>query len=110
VLVNPITAAADFSGEHNPNGPWSYGYLKPGDQPIPILLHYLKEQPPFETPYLTVRSAVSAIRFPRMGEILNDRHTYHRVPHSAGDIDYLREKINVDGMIPEVIDQALFSF
>jgi len=26
-------AAKEFSPEHNPNGPWSYGYLKPGPTP-----------------------------------------------------------------------------
>lgn len=78
-------AAADFSIETNPNGPWSYGQFAPAPKPDATTF----------TPYpkaVVVRN-VGTLSNPGSTEwedVLSDQHPYRRVPHTAGIIRELR--------------------
>ncbi|MBI5834690.1 MAG: glycoside hydrolase family 2 [Armatimonadetes bacterium] len=78
-------ATAEFDTATNPNGPWTYGQLKPGARP---------DVATFE-PYGGGASAgiIGSACNPGQTawqDIVSDRHVYPRVPHSAAVIDQLR--------------------
>jgi len=78
-------ATAEFDTATNPNGPWTYGQLKPGAKP---------DVATFE-PYGGGASAGAIGSACNPGQtawqdIVSDRHVYPRVPHSAAVIDQLR--------------------
>lgn len=79
--------AADFPREKNPTGRWSCGWLAPGEKPNAATF----------TLYTESRRKTQ----PRLGSLANpgssqwqdavgDKHTYPRVPHTAGTIQSLR--------------------
>ncbi len=78
-------AAADFSIEKNPNGPWSYGQLAPGPKPDVTTFA------PYPRP-VTI-SRVGTLSNPGSVEwedVLSDQHPYRRVPHTAEIVRELR--------------------
>ena len=79
--------AADFSNSRNPNGPWSYGWLKAGPAP--------------DSASFTAYAKCETEKNPAIGDISNpgsndwepvlgDWHTYPRVPHRELEIERLR--------------------
>jgi hypothetical protein len=80
--------SADFSDAKNPNGPWRYGFLKPGATPDASTFQAFAEG---ET--LGAKIIAGAISNPgsnRWEDIVSDQHPYKRVPHTAGIIQELR--------------------
>ena len=80
-------AAADFSVEKNPNGPWSYGVLAHGPAPDArtFRLYAVGETVP--------AAALGALSNPgsaKWEDVLYDHHPYPRVPHTADTIRLLR--------------------
>ncbi len=78
-------AAADFSFQRNPNGPWSYGQLAPGAAPKSETFK------PFATGF--VLAPVGSLSNPGSKvweDVLSDQHPYQRVPHTADIIQRLR--------------------
>lgn len=81
-------AAADFSIAANPAGDWSYGYLAPGPEPDAATF----------TPYSVGRTlgedtGIGSLSNPGTSEwqdVLDDKHPYQRVPHTASVIQSLR--------------------
>jgi hypothetical protein len=78
-------AARAFAVEKNPNGPWSYGWLKPGPKP---------ETSTF-APYArgARAAAIGTLSNPGSAEwedVLDDQHPYQRVPHTAAIVRTLR--------------------
>lgn len=77
--------AADFSSRKNPNGPWRFGQLSPGATPnaqsFALFPLGLAETQP---------GAVSNPGSTVWEDILDDRHPYQRVPHTADIIRTLR--------------------
>ena len=85
-------AALDFAATHNPNGPWSYGFLKPGPSPdrSTFRAYSLGETIPSGGPR---RSDIGSLSNPGSAvweDVVNDQHPYKRVPHTAGIIRELR--------------------
>jgi len=83
--------AADISLEKNPNGPWSYGYLKAGGKPNAdtfTLFDRNSTQEDAASP-----KSIGSISNPGSlvwEDILDDQHPYQQVPHTAGIINTLR--------------------
>jgi hypothetical protein len=82
-------AAADFSSKQNPNGPWSYGQMAPGERP----------QASTFVPYPAglVEKQIGSLSNPGSNvweDVLADRHPYQRVPHTA---DIIRTLRTIDG-------------
>ncbi len=81
-------AARDLSVAANPNGPWQYGFLAPSPKPdVGTLKLYARGE--------TQRSegVVGSLSNPGSAEwedVLDDKHPYQRVPHTASVIDTLR--------------------
>ncbi len=81
--------SAAFSTEHNPNGPWGYGYLAPAAAPDSAAFK------PFDVGY--THKSVGTLSNPGSSDwedVLNDQHPYQRTPHTASVIHFLR---TVDG-------------
>ncbi len=77
--------AKDFSHSENPNGPWSYGSLKPG--PLPDAATFALY------PRREYRTGIGSIANPgstQWEDLLTDMHYYPRVPHSGAVINALR--------------------
>ncbi len=78
-------AAAGFSSKQNPNGVWSYGQLAPGQAPNPDSFQ------PFPMGKIAQQQGIVSNPGSRAWEdILDDRHPYQRVPHTADIVRYLR--------------------
>ncbi len=78
-------AAAEFSSKHNPNGVWGYGQLAPGSAPDPDSFQ------PFPVGKTVAQQGIVSNPGSRTWEdVLDDRHPYQRVPHTADIIRYLR--------------------
>jgi hypothetical protein len=78
-------AEKDFSIEPDPNGAWSYGWLKPGDKPSSATFARF--------PYGVTERDIGSISNPGSTvweDILSDQHPYQRVPHTAQVIRTLR--------------------
>ena len=78
-------ATADFSDQANPNGVWSYGQMSPASAPVASTFAV----------YSTGKPAGNVGTLANPGsttwdDVLRDRHTYPRVPHTAGTIQSLR--------------------
>lgn len=74
-------ATAQFSMESNPNGPWSYGYIASGAAAF--------------VPYSAAQDSVAVGSLANPGslaweDVLNDVHSYPRVPHTATILESLR--------------------
>ncbi|MBN2022068.1 MAG: hypothetical protein JW809_04680 [Pirellulales bacterium] len=86
-------AAADVSGVKNPNGPWSFGQLAPGDAPD------AKTFAPFTSG--RKETAVGGASNPGSTvweDVLDEWHPYQRVPHTADVIHTLRTMNGFRGM------------
>lgn len=78
-------AAAEFSSKQNPSGVWSYGQLAPGPTPNPDSFQ------PFPVGKMAKQQGIVSNPGSRAWEdILDDRHPYQRVPHTADIIRYLK--------------------
>lgn len=78
---------AGFPREQNPAGPWSCGWLAPGDEPDPATFALYTES------RHTPRPRFGSLANPGSAEwedVVTDRHSYPRVPHTAGTIASLR--------------------
>ncbi|MCY3019578.1 MAG: glycoside hydrolase family 2 [Planctomycetota bacterium] len=79
--------AADFPRERNPAGPWSCGWLAPGEKPRAVTFALYTESRHKQRP-----------RFGSLGnpgsaeweDVLADQHNYPRVPHTGSTIQDLR--------------------
>jgi hypothetical protein len=78
-------AAKDFSSSKNPNGPWSYGFFKPGPAPDAATFTDYTEHGDN-----SVFGSISNPGSPGWQDLLTDMHNYPRVPHTAGIIHDLR--------------------
>ncbi len=78
-------AASEFSPTQNPNGPWSYGQLKPGPRPRPATFARFAEGRR-ETAIGTLSNPGSTV----WEDVLADTHPYQRVPHTAEIVRTLR--------------------
>ncbi|NQT14588.1 MAG: glycoside hydrolase family 2, partial [Planctomycetes bacterium] len=88
-------ATADFSTEAEPPGPWSYGKLSPGSVPDAATFGSYGQTPGVDRP----AGSVGSIANPESTEwqdLVEDRHFYPRVPHTADVIQSLR-MIEADG-------------
>ena len=86
-------AAAKFTLQKNPNGPWSYGWLAPAAQPDEATFKAYSvahvsgaAQPPEKQMFGTLSNPGSA----EWEDVLDDQHPYQRVPHTAAVIKTLR--------------------
>ncbi len=78
-------AAREFSSRQNPNGPWSYGQCSPG--PIPKAETFVR----FPSQPATVAAGSLSNPGSKVWEdVLDDKHPYQGVPHTAGIIQTLR--------------------
>lgn len=78
-------AAAEFSGVQNPNGVWSYGQLAPGLKPNAESFRLF--------PVGRIEKRQGMVSNPGSNaweDILDDRHPYQRVPHTADIVRSLR--------------------
>ncbi len=78
-------ADKDFVIKTNPNGAWSYGWLKPADKPDTKTFALF----PFGKTEQSLGSASNPGSLV-WEDILNDQHPYQRVPHTASVIQTLR--------------------
>jgi hypothetical protein len=79
--------AADFSNSKNPNGAWSFGWLKAGPSPDPATFTaYAK----CETEKHSFLGGISNPDSNEWEPLLGDLHTYPRVPHRELEIERLR--------------------
>ena len=82
-------AAADFSIEKNPAGPWSYGQMAPGAAPKSAMFSLFREkQTAGQTP-----PSIGSLSNPGSAvweDVMDDQHPYQRVPHTASVIRTLR--------------------
>lgn len=79
--------AADFPREKNPAGPWSCGWLAPGEKPNTSAFQLYAESG------RKPRPRFGSLANPGSQEwqnVVGDRHTYPRVPHSGSTIQSLR--------------------
>jgi len=80
-------AAAEFTLDANPTGPWTYGWLPAGERPdVAGFVAFTKTDP-------AVSKAIGSIANPGSDEwedILSDQHPYQRVPHTAPIMHTLR--------------------
>lgn len=76
-----------FSTDRNPNGPWSFGWLKPGDKlDLSTFTVYTKAQ-------TGLRNAIGGLANAGSLEwenVISDQHHYPPVPHDWGIINFLR--------------------
>lgn len=86
-------AAAQFTLQKNPNGPWSYGWLAAAAQAdVATFKAYTVAQvsgavqPPEQQPVGTLSNPGST----EWEDVLDDQHPYQRVPHTAAVIKTLR--------------------
>jgi len=86
-------AAAKFTLQKNPNGPWSYGWLAPAAQfDVATFKAYTvahvsgAAKPPEKQMFGTLSNPGSA----EWADVLDDQHPYQRVPHTAAVIKTLR--------------------
>lgn len=78
-------ATADFSDQANPNGDWSYGQMTPAAKPnASTFAVYSADKPLGNVGTLANPGSTT------WDDSLRDRHTYPRVPHTAGTIQSLR--------------------
>ena len=81
--------AADFPRDKNPAGPWSCGWLAPGDKPDPATFVLYTESRYKPRPrYGSLANPGSA----EWEDVVTDHHSYPRVPHTAGIIESLPAK------------------
>ena len=86
-------AAKDFATAKNPNGPWSYGFLKPAPTPDPStftaysLGEAIAAGGPKSGDFIGSLSNPGSTNWE---DVVNDQHPYKRVPHTAGIIRELR--------------------
>jgi hypothetical protein len=78
-------AEKDFAVGQNPNGVWSYGWLKPGGRPDSATFARFPN-PITETAIGSISNPGSSV----WEDILSDQHPYQRVPHTAQVIRTLR--------------------
>ncbi len=79
-------ATAEFSTQSNPNGVWSYGYLPANTKPDASAYVMFGAE--------TASKGIGSLSNPGgtdWEDVLNDRHYYPRVPHTANIIRSLRE-------------------
>jgi len=79
--------AADFPREKNPAGPWSCGWLAPGHKPDPATFALYTESRYKSRPRQGSLANPGSIQWE---DVLTDRHSYPRVPHTAATIQGLR--------------------
>ena len=82
-------AAREFSIERNPQGVWSYGYLRPGETPDASTFKAFTKGETVgasKTPCGALSNPGSKV----WEDVLSDQHPYKRVPHTAGTIRELR--------------------
>ncbi|MFH1264636.1 MAG: glycoside hydrolase family 2 TIM barrel-domain containing protein, partial [Planctomycetota bacterium] len=83
-------ATRDFSTRGNPNGVWSYGRLRPGPTPdAAAFARYGEKESGVEQP----ASSIGSLSNPGSAEwedLVDDRHFYPRVPHTADILHALR--------------------
>jgi len=92
--------AADFPREKNPAGPWSCGWMTPGDQPDPATFTLYTESGQRS------RRPVGSLANPGSAEwedVVVDHHRYPRVPHTAATIQGLRTMNG--GMLPVFLSE-----
>ncbi|MBM3888308.1 MAG: glycoside hydrolase family 2 [Verrucomicrobia bacterium] len=79
--------AADFPRDTNPAGPWSCGWLAPGDKPDSTTFTLYTESRQKPRPrFGSLANSGSA----EWEDVLADQHNYPRVPHTAATIQGLR--------------------
>ena len=78
-------AAKDFSKSRNPNGPWSYGFFKPGPAPDAATFTAYTEHGED-----SLFGSISNPGSPGWQDLLTDMHNYPRVPHTGRIIYDLR--------------------
>jgi len=79
--------AADFPRQNNPAGPWSCGWLAPGDKPDPATFALYTESRFKAPPRLGSLANPGAVEWE---DVVTDHHNYPRVPHTAATIQALR--------------------
>ncbi|MEN6308566.1 MAG: sugar-binding domain-containing protein [Anaerohalosphaeraceae bacterium] len=79
--------AADFSNSKNPNGAWSYGWLKAGSAPDITSFTAYAQCKTENTPCL---GGISNPGSSEWESVLSDLHAYPRVPHREIEIERLR--------------------
>ena len=80
--------AADFPREKNPAGPWSCGWLAPGDKPDAATFALYTESRHKTRPRLGSLANPGSVEWQ---DVVGDRHIYPRVPHTAATIQGLRD-------------------
>jgi hypothetical protein len=86
-------AAAQFTLQENPNGPWSYGWLAAAAQfdlatfKAYTVAHVSGSAKPPEQPRFGTLSNPGSTQWE---DVLDDQHPYQRVPHTAAVIETLR--------------------
>lgn len=81
-------AAAEFSVAANPAGAWQYGFLAPGRKPdAGAMTRYATGKRLGSGPRVGSLSNPGSTRWE---DVLDDRHPYQRVPHTASVINTLR--------------------
>ena len=79
--------AAEFPRDKNPAGPWSCGWLAPGDKPDPaVFVLYTESRYKPRPCYGSLANPGSA----EWEDVVTDHHNYPRVPHTADIIQSLR--------------------
>ncbi|MDY0165251.1 MAG: glycoside hydrolase family 2 TIM barrel-domain containing protein [Thermoguttaceae bacterium] len=86
-------AAAQFTLQKNPNGPWSYGWLAAAARPDAATFQAYTvahvsgaAKPPEQQKFGTLANPGSS----EWEDVLDDQHPYQRVPHTAAVIQTLR--------------------
>ena len=79
--------AADFPRERNPAGPWSCGWLVPGDIPNAATFALYTESRYKPRPRYGSLANPGSVEWE---DVVADQHNYPRVPHTAGTIQSLR--------------------
>ncbi|HOW69455.1 MAG TPA: glycoside hydrolase family 2 TIM barrel-domain containing protein [Phycisphaerae bacterium] len=85
--------AADFSNAHNPNGPWCYGSLAPGQTPDTTTFAAFPKCEILNTPNI---GGISNPGSDEWENVLGDLHTYPRSPHRRLEIERLRTVAYID--------------
>ena len=79
--------AAEFPREKNPAGPWSCGWLAPGEKPNTATFRLYTESGRKTRPRFGSLANPGSSQWQ---DVVGDKHTYPRVPHTAGTIQTLR--------------------
>ena len=79
--------AADFPREKNPAGPWSCGWLAPGDKADPATFALYTESRYKSRPHFGSLANPGSVEWE---DVVADQHHYPRVPHTAATIQGLR--------------------